>query len=151
MYPAEDVPVVQLGIDTARSGEYHYEFAKRLGPLRDEGVLVLGSGNIAHNLALWDGRDPRPLDWAIRFDGSVKRRIAAREHIELVDWQRLGEDARKAIPTPEHYLPLLYVLALQRDGDRARFFNEEVAGPIAMTSVVIEPAGATAASAGSPA
>jgi 4,5-DOPA dioxygenase extradiol len=141
MYPNADVPVVQLGIDTSLPGGHHYELAKRLAPLRDEGVLVIGSGNIVHNLALWDSRDPRPLDWAIRFDGSVRRRIAAREHIDLVDWPRMGEDARLAIPTPEHYVPLLYVLALQRDGDHVRFFNEQVAGPISMTSVVIEAGG----------
>jgi 4,5-DOPA dioxygenase extradiol len=139
MYLRADVPVVQLGIDTAQSGEYHYEFAKKLAPLRDEGVLVLGSGNIVHNLGLWDSRNPHPLDWAQRFDASVKRRIRAREHIELVDWQRMGEDARLSIPTPEHYLPLLYLLALQRDGDHVGFFNENVSSAISMTSVVLDP------------
>jgi len=138
MYPGADVPVVQLGIDTAQPGEYHYEFAKKLAPLRDEGVLVLGSGNIVHNLGLWDSRNPHPLDWAQRFDASVKRRIRAREHIELVDWLRLGEDARLSIPTPEHYLPLLYVLALQRERDHASFFNENVSSAISMTSVVLD-------------
>ncbi|MBS0461116.1 MAG: 4,5-DOPA dioxygenase extradiol [Proteobacteria bacterium] len=146
MYPAADVPVVQLSIDTTMPGGHHYELAKQLAPLRDEGVLVLGSGNIVHNLALFDWRNQRPLDWAIRFDGAVKRRIGAREHIELADWPRMGADAHLAIPTPEHYLPLLYVLALQRDGDRARFFNEEVLGSLSMTSVVISAGNAVAAS-----
>jgi len=141
MYPNADVPVVQLGIDTSLPGEHHYALAKLLGPLRDDGVLVLGSGNIVHNLALWDSRNPHPVDWAQRFDGSVKRRIAAREHIDLTDWPRMGEDARLAIPTPEHYIPLLYALALQRDGDRVRFFNESVASSISMTSVVIDAGG----------
>ena len=145
MYPNADVPVVQLGIDTSQPGEHHYRLAKSLAPLRDEGVLVLGSGNIVHNLALWDWRNPNPLDWAQRFDASVKRRIATREHIELTDWLRMGEDARLSIPTPEHYLPLLYALALQRDGDRVRFFNEDVVGAISMTSVVIESASTGAA------
>ncbi len=138
MYPQADVPVVQLGIDTTQPGEHHYELAKKLAPLRDEGVLVLGSGNIVHNLRLWDWRNPHPLDWAARFDAAVKRRIRNGEHIELTDWQRLGDDARLAIPTPEHYLPLLYVLALQRPDDRVGFFNEVVSSAIGMTSVMIE-------------
>ena len=141
MYPAADVPVVQLSMDTSRPGEHHYELGRKLAPLRHEGVLVLGSGNIVHNLALLDWRDPRPLDWALAFDGAVKRRIAAGEHIELVDWPRLGADASKAIPTPEHYLPLLYVLALQGRGDRVRFFNEDVVGSLAMTSLLIDAGG----------
>jgi 4,5-DOPA dioxygenase extradiol len=139
MYPNADVPVVQLGIDINQPGEHHYRLAKALAPLRDEGVLVLGSGNIVHNLGLYDPRNPHPLDWAHRFDAAVKRRARAREHIELVDWPRLGADARLAVPTPEHYLPLLYVLALQRDDDHVHFFNEAVASAIAMTSFVIEP------------
>jgi 4,5-DOPA dioxygenase extradiol len=142
MYPDADVPVVQLGIDTSQPGEHHYRFAKVLAPLRDEGVLVLGSGNIVHNLALWDPRNPHPLDWAQRFDGAVKRRVLARDHIELADWPRLGADAQLAVPTPEHYLPLLYVLALQRDDDHVNFFNEAVGSAIAMTSFVIEPGAA---------
>ena len=141
MYPAADVPVVQLSIDTALPGAHHYALAKKLAPLRREGVLILGSGNLVHNLALWDWRDPTPVDWAVRFDDAVKRRIAARDHADLIDWQRLGEDARRAIPTPEHYLPLLYVLALQADGDRVRFFNEDVVGALAMTSVLVDAGG----------
>lgn len=141
MYPAADVPVVQLSMDTTLPGEHHYQLARNLAPLRDESVLVLGSGNIVHNLALFNGRDAKPQDWALRFEGAVKRRVAAREHIELIDWARLGEDAHKAIPTPEHYLPLLYVLALQRDGDRVRFFNEETIASLAMTSVLIDAGG----------
>ena len=139
MYPRADVPVVQMGIDVTQPGEYHYELGAKLAPLRDEGVLVMGSGNIVHNLALWDWHNPKPLEWAMRFDAAVKRRIVKREHIELVDWMRMGEDARLSVPTPEHYLPLLYILALQRDGDIARFVNEEVVGGLSMTSVVIEP------------
>ena len=139
IYPNADVPVVQLGIDITQSGDHHYQLAQALAPLRDEGVLVLGSGNIVHNLTQYDPRNPHALDWAQRFDGAVKRRIRAREHIELIDWSRLGADARLAVPTPEHYLPLLYVLALQRDGEHVHFFNEAVSSAIAMTSVVIEP------------
>ena len=142
MYPDADVPVVQLGIDTARAGEHHYQLAKALAPLRDEGVLVLGSGNIVHNLAKWNPRDPHPLEWARRFDEAVKHRIRMRDHAALADWPRLGADAASAIPTPEHYLPLLYVLALQRDDDCVDFFNEIVGSAIGMTSLAIAPAAA---------
>jgi 4,5-DOPA dioxygenase extradiol len=139
MYPDMDVPVVQLSIDTSRPGEHHYQLAQRLAPLRDKRVLVIGSGNIVHNLGLWDSRNPHPLDWAQRFDAEVKLRIAAGDHAGLAGWTNLGNDARLAIPTPEHYLPLLYVLALRRDGDRTHFFNENVASAISMTSVLFEP------------
>ena len=146
MYLNADVPVVQLGIDTSQPGEYHYELAKKLAPLRDHGVLVLGSGNIVHNLGLWDSRNPNPLDWAQRFDASVKQHIRAREHFDLADWPRMGEEARLSVPTPEHYLPLLYILALQRDEDRVSFFNETVSSAISMTSVLIEPEGSQGSS-----
>ncbi|MEO8743315.1 MAG: 4,5-DOPA dioxygenase extradiol [Lysobacteraceae bacterium] len=142
MYPDADVPVVQLGIDTTQPGEYHYRLAQALAPLRDEGVLVLGSGNIVHNLSVWNPRAAHPLEWAQRFDESVKHRIRMRDHAALADWPRLGIDARTAIPTPEHYLPLLYVLALQRDDDRVDFFNEVVISSIGMTSLVIAPVAA---------
>ena len=139
MYPRAEFPVLQLSLDIDKPAEHHYELAQMLDPLRDEGVLILGSGNIVHNLALWDWRDPKPLDWAVRFDAAVKRRVIRGEHIELVEWERLGEDSKLAIPTPDHYLPLLYVLAVQRETDLVSFFNEEVIGGISMTSVELTP------------
>lgn len=137
MYPEADVPVVQLGLDTARPGAFHYDVARELAPLREAGVLILASGNIVHNLRLFKYHDPSPLAWAVAFEDAVKERIRARRHAELIDYARLGPDAALAIPTPEHYLPLLYALALQRDDEPAAFFNDEVTGSLSMTSVLI--------------
>jgi 4,5-DOPA dioxygenase extradiol len=136
MYPDADVPVVQLSIDTGRPGRHHFALARQLAPLRDEGVLVMGSGNVVHNLRLVDFRDPTPQDWAIRADAEIRERIAARDHDALMDYPE-REDARLPVPTPEHYLPLLYAIALQQDGETAEFFNAQVQGAISMTSVLI--------------
>ncbi len=136
MYPDASVPVVQLSLDTARSGAFHYALAKKLAPLRDEGILIVGSGNIVHNLGVWRPGDGRPYDWALRFDAEVRKRIDAGDHEALADHASLGEDARMAIPTPEHYLPLLYVLALQQEGETPGYFNDKVTTSIAMTSVM---------------
>lgn len=136
MYPKADLPVLQLSLDTRQPGAWHYALAQRLAFLRDEGVLVLGSGNIVHNLPLlgryWQA--PSPPDWATRFRDRVKASIAARDHAALGDWQSLGPDAALAIPTPEHYLPLLYALALQREDDTVETFNDDVFATLAMTS-----------------
>jgi len=136
MYPDADVPVVQLSIDTSRPGRHHYELARQLAPLRDEDVLVVASGNVVHNLGLLDFRHPRPLDWAIRADAEIRANIKARNHDALMDYPE-REDARLAVPTPEHYLPVLYAIALQQEGETAEFFNAKVQGSISMTSVLI--------------
>jgi 4,5-DOPA dioxygenase extradiol len=137
MYPDASVPVVQLSLDTAQPGPWHYALGTKLAPLRDEGILVIGSGNIVHNLGVWRPGDGRPYDWALRFDGEVRRRIDAGDRAGLADYAALGSDARMSIPTPEHYLPLLYTLALQEKGEPARTFNDKVMTSISMTSVVI--------------
>jgi 4,5-DOPA dioxygenase extradiol len=137
MFPAADVPVVQLSLDTRAPAAFHYRIAKKLAPLRDEGVLVLGSGNIVHNLRLFDFHDPAPADWALRFDEAVRQRLAAREHDALIAYDTLGPDARLAIPTPEHYLPLLYAIALQGDDEPLRIFNDTVTSALSMTSILI--------------
>jgi 4,5-DOPA dioxygenase extradiol len=137
MYPDASVPVVQLSLDTAQPGTWHYALGKKLAPLRDEGILVAGSGNIVHNLGVWRPGEGRPYDWALRFDGEVRRRIDAGEHAALADYPALGNDARMSIPTPEHYLPLLYALALQEKSEPVRYFNAKVMTSISMTSVVI--------------
>jgi len=137
MYPDASVPVVQLSLDTTQPGAFHYALAKKLAPLRDAGILVVGSGNIVHNLGVWRPGDGRPYDWALRFDAEVRRRIDAGEHAALADYPSLGMDARMAVPTPEHYLPLLYVLALQAKGEAPAYFNDKVMTSISMTSVLI--------------
>jgi 4,5-DOPA dioxygenase extradiol len=137
MYPDASVPVVQLSLDTTQPGAFHYALAKRLAPLRDEGILIVGSGNIVHNLGVWRPGDGRPYDWALRFDAEVRKRIDAGDHQALADYPSLGADARMSIPTPEHYLPLLYVLALQDKSEVPACFNDKVMTSISMTSVVI--------------
>jgi aromatic ring-opening dioxygenase catalytic subunit (LigB family) len=109
---------VQLGLDTGRSGALHREPAGALAPLRDEGVLILGSGNIVHNLRLSNPDEPEPPAWAARWEEEIKKRIVAGDHEALASPDTLGPDARLAVPTPEHYLALLGVLAL-RDAGRA--------------------------------
>jgi 4,5-DOPA dioxygenase extradiol len=112
LYPNADIPVVQLSIDRTRPAEFHYELGRRLAPLRDEGVLILGSGNLIHNLHAYAWGDPSAaaLDWAAAFQAHARRLLAAREDASLVHYNRLGREALLAIPSPDHFLPLLYVL-----------------------------------------
>ena len=138
MYPEADIPVVQLGLDTRRPGDWHYEVAKKLAPLREQGVLIVGSGNIVHNLRVFRFHETKPYDWAQRFDDIVAQRIREHSHDDLQSYTRLDPDALLSVPTPEHYLPLLYVLALQEPGETAAFFNEEVQSSISMRSVLID-------------
>jgi 4,5-DOPA dioxygenase extradiol len=137
MSPDADIPVVQLSLSVLQPGAWHYDLARALAPLRDEGVLVVASGNIVHNLRLFKYKDTAPLDWALRFDEDVAEHIATGHHDGLLGYETLGSDALLAIPTPEHYLPLLYVLALQREGDPVEFFNDVVQSAASMRSVLI--------------
>ena len=136
MFPEADVPVVQLGMDTSRPAREHYELARALAPLRDDGVLVLGSGNVVHNLGRIDFGREDGYDWAERFHRVASERILAGDHEALVDYESLGPEAHSAVPTPEHYLPLLYVLALRGEGERISLFNDRVTmGSISMMCV----------------
>jgi 4,5-DOPA dioxygenase extradiol len=137
MYPQADIPTLQLSLDSAQPGAFHYRLAQQLAPLRDEGVLVMGSGDIVHNLRLFRFSDPAAPDWALRADAAIRARIEARDHAALCDWPTLGADVALGVPTPEHYLPLLYVLALQREGDKVHIFNDSVVSAVSMTSVLI--------------
>lgn len=134
LFPKADVPVVQLSLDRRRSAAFHHGLGRALARLRQEGVLILGSGDIVHNLrAMQPGA--APFDWAQRFNEQVKAQVLAFEHAPLVDFESLGPDAALAIPTPEHYLPLLYVLAAQREDDPVTMFNDSIdAGSVSMTS-----------------
>ncbi len=137
MYPEADVPVLQLSLDRTKPAAAHVALARELSFLRDEGVLVLGSGDVVHNLRLADFGMDGGYDWALRFDGEVRRRILAGDFATLAAYEGLP-DARLAVPTPEHYLPLLYVLALRREGETISFFNEKVVlGSISMTSFAV--------------
>jgi 4,5-DOPA dioxygenase extradiol len=140
VYPAADIPVVQLSIDETKPASFHFEVGKKLAPLRDEGVLIVGSGNLVHNLHTYAwGKHPRdPYDWAVRFETATKEMILGGDLKPLVNYETLGTDAALSIPTPDHYLPLLYVLATGQQGELIRFPVEGVdGGSISMLSVQI--------------
>lgn len=121
-FPDASVPVVQLSIDGMQPPRFHYDLGRRLAPLRDEDVLVVGSGNVVHNLRVINRSDDAPpYDWAARFNDRVRDALARRDHDVLIDYAALGEDAARSVPTPEHYLPLLYVAALQIDDEPMSF------------------------------
>ncbi|HEY6871745.1 MAG TPA: 4,5-DOPA dioxygenase extradiol [Geobacteraceae bacterium] len=138
MYPGADIPVVQLSLDRTQHPRFHYDLAAELFPLRREGVLVVGSGNLVHNLRLLEWDAERPYPWAAEFDRLATELILPGAHDRLVAYPALGETARLAIPTNEHYLPLLYALALQQSGENVTFFAEGmVYGSVSMRSLRI--------------
>lgn len=142
MYPDADIPVLQLSIDYYQPAQYHYELAKQLAALRKKGVLIIGSGNMVHNLRMIDWRNMDTpnfgFDWAVEMNELFKNKISTNDHKSLIDYQSLGEKARLAIPTPDHYYPLIYTLALQDTKDDISFFNDKmVGGSLNMTSVKI--------------
>jgi len=123
VYPQADVPVVQLSIDETQAAAFHFEVGKRVGPLRDEGVLIAGSGNLVHNLRTyaWGGHTTEPYEWAVRFETDARSRMLAGEFTPLIEYEELGRDALLAIPTPDHYLPLLYVLGTKQQKETLSF------------------------------
>jgi len=138
VFPDANVPVVQLSIDETRPARWHYELAAKLAPLRDEGVLIMGSGNLVHNLHTysWGNRSVEPYDWAIRFETLARNALGAANFAPLVDYESLGRDAMLAAPTPDHYLPLLYVLAQHQPGEPVTFPVEGFdGGSISMLAV----------------
>ena len=139
VWPDADVPVVQLSLDRSLTARQHYELATALNPLRDEGIVIAGSGDFVHNLRTWKRTgDDGPYPWALSFNEAVKAAFMRGDHAALIDWVDLAEDAQLSVPTDEHYLPLLYVAAQQRPGDEVSFFNDEITGgSISMTGVRI--------------
>ena len=115
VFPEADIPVVQLSVDRTKEPAYHYALAKKLAPLRDEGVLIIGSGNLVHNLQAysWDGPTVDVLDWGARFENRVRACLSSGDHQPLINYPSMGQDALLSVPTPDHYLPLLYIIALQ--------------------------------------
>ncbi len=135
-----DIPVVQLSIDDRKPPEFHYEIGRLLQPLRDEGVLIVGSGNIVHNLRAyaWDDEKMQPFDWALRFESATRKLILEEKDRDLVAYRTLGEDARLSVPSPDHFLPLLYVLGLRRNNESVSFPAEGIeGGALSMLSVRI--------------
>ncbi len=140
VYPQADIPVVQLSIDETQPPAFHYEIGRRLAQLRDEGVLIVGSGNLVHNLHTYAwGRHPvDPFDWAVRFEQQVREMLVAGEHRPLVDYEKLGRDALLSIPTPDHYLPLLYAIGTRQQGESIHFPVQGVdGGSISMLTVQV--------------
>ena len=140
VYPNADVPIVQLSINDAQPASFHFEIGRRLAPLRLEGILIVGSGNVVHNLRAyaWDGRMQEPYDWALRFEQTAKELIVKGQYEPLIDYESLGRDAALSIPTPDHYLPLLYVIATRQDSEALSFPIEGVdGGSISMLTVQI--------------
>lgn len=138
-FPSADIPVLQLSMDGTKPAGFHYELGKHLAPLRDEGVLIVGSGNVVHNLMLMQrGSGIRAFDWAKRFNENVRAALTTRDHLALVNYDRLGDDARLSVPTNEHYLPLLYIAALQSEADAMAFAVDGYeAGSLGMLSMAI--------------
>ena len=142
MYPNADIPVLQLSIDYNKPPQYHYDLAKQLASLRKKGVLIIGSGNMVHNLRMiaWNKiNEPNyGFDWAIEMDQLFKQKIADKDHKSLIHYETLNKASKLAIPTPDHYFPLLYTLGLQDEKDETSFFNDKlVGGSLNMTSVKI--------------
>jgi len=142
MYPDANIPVLQLSIDYTKGPQYHYDLAKELYDLRKKGVLIIGSGNMVHNLRMvsWQHMNTSGygFDWALKMNDTFKQLITDGDYKPLINYESLGSEARLAIPTPEHYLPLLYSLGLKGNKDQISFFNDKaVAGSLTMTSVKI--------------
>jgi 4,5-DOPA dioxygenase extradiol len=142
-FPDADVPVIQLSIDGTQPAAFHHALGARLAPLRDEGVLIAGSGNVVHNLGVMRRNGGSPYDWAVRFNDYVRDAIATGHYGRLIEYEQAGQDARMAVPTPEHYLPLLYVLGAQQSEESASFAVDGLElGSLGMLSVAVGAAGA---------
>jgi 4,5-DOPA dioxygenase extradiol len=142
LYPNADVPVVQLSLDYNMSPEQHYNLAKQLSALRSKGILIVGSGNMVHNLGMleWSklNADNYAYDWTVEASEKMKQWILNGDHQNLINFRQQGRAFQLAIPTPEHYLPMLYMLALQEKSEQPKIFNDKaVAGSLTMTSFVI--------------
>jgi len=143
IYPEADIPVVELSLDWHRTPQDHYDLAKELVKLREKGVLIIGSGNIVHNLRMlaWAhaGEPEYGFDWAITANNLFKRLILEKNHKELIGYSTLGKEVSLAVPTPDHYIPLLYILALMKENESVSFFNDKtIMGSLSMTSLLIK-------------
>ncbi len=139
MYPNADVPVIEMSMDYTRSPQWHYELAKDLAALRKKGILIIGSGNIVHNLGMMNWHTPdNGFDWAEEANQKIKVLVIENDHQQLENYNLLGREIQLSVPTPEHFLPLLYVLGLKEKEEQVSFFNDKtVYGSISMTSLLI--------------
>jgi 4,5-DOPA dioxygenase extradiol len=143
MFPKANIPVLQLSIDNTKDAQYHYSLAKELYKLRSRGVLIIGSGNIIHNLGLVDWNKLNVpnygYEWALEIREIINKNIIEGNHDALINYEKLNASAKLAIPSPEHYIPLLYVLALQQKNEAVTFFNDKaVGGSLTMTSIIVK-------------
>lgn len=137
LFPEAEIPVIQFSLDHSQGPEYHYALGRELRALRNKGVLIVGSGNIVHNLRMAFFQD-NAFDWALEYDETVRRLILSGDHAPLVHYEEQGRAARLSIPTNEHYLPMLYILALQEEQEPVRFFTEQMMmGSLSMRSFQI--------------
>ncbi|MBU3113926.1 4,5-DOPA-extradiol-dioxygenase [Clostridium lacusfryxellense] len=139
MYPKADIPVFQMSLNRLKDEQYHYNLGKKLSKLRDKGILIIGSGDIVHNLRIMDyDTFALPFDFATEFDNYISGSIEHREHENIIAYQKLGESAKLSVPTKEHYLPLLYIAGLQEESDEVNFIYKGIQnGSISMTSIKI--------------
>jgi 4,5-DOPA dioxygenase extradiol len=138
MYPEADIPVVQLSLAMDKPPMYHYELGKHLSFLREEGILLIGSGNVVHNLRRMEWQNKGGAEWAVTANEKIKELILADNYQSLIDYQTLGKEVQMAIPTAEHYLPFIYIMALKQADEEISFFNDKIVmGSLAMTSVRI--------------
>ena len=140
VFPNADIPVVQLSIDNRQPSIFHYELGKRLAALREEGVLIIGSGNLVHNLHsyAWGNDGVHAFDWAVRFENKVRELLLKGDDAQIIAYEELGRDALLSVPTPDHYLPLLYVLGLRRKNEQISFPVQGVdGGSVSMLAVRI--------------
>ncbi len=138
LYPKADIPVIQLSLNYGKSAQWHYDLAKELDFLRTKGILIIGSGNIVHNLGLVNWSNDKTFDWAIEANETVKKLVLTHDYKSLINYKSLGTAMNLAVPTPEHYLPLLYTLALKKENENITFFNDKtVMGSISMTCLKI--------------
>lgn len=140
MYPDAGIPVLELSLDYTKPAQWHYELGKELASLRNKGVLIVGSGNMVHNLGMvnWRNFSGPGYDWAIEANETFKKLISANDHNALINYNSISKAAQLSIPSPDHWLPLLYALALKSDKDPISFFNDKtLAGSLSMTSVRI--------------
>ena len=140
VFPKADIPVVQLSIDETQPTMFHYEMGNRLMSLREEGILIIGSGNIVHNLAAynWKNKDIPPFDWAMRFEKYVRKMLIKGDVTSLINYQNFGDDAMLSVPYPDHYLPFIYILGLRKEMENVSFPVQGVdGGSVSMLAVQI--------------
>lgn len=139
MYPEADIPVYQLSVDSSASAESHFKIGQEISGLREKGVLILGSGNVVHNLSKINWEMEGGYPWAVDFDNYIKDKIIKREYQDVIHFERAGKSFKSAFYTPDHFYPLLYVLGASKDDDRLSIFNDScVLGSMSMTSYLFE-------------